>query len=155
MDIVMRDFGGMIVFLHIFSAVVWVGGMIAVKMAVHPALQNITDLDVQVARGLEVMDNLFRIVLPFVVTLLITAIMLQIGLGLTGDLVSIKQGIWTLMFFNFVWMILKRNSGQKKFIMGQTALAKEAIKPISRVMLPINILLGIVAIYLGVSLRGF
>jgi len=32
-----------VVFLHVLSAFVWVGGMIAIRVAVHPVLQSIED----------------------------------------------------------------------------------------------------------------
>lgn len=155
MEIVMRDFGGLIIFLHVFSAVVWVGGMIAIRFAVHPSLQNIEDSLLRVARTLELMENFFRIVLPLAVTIIITAIMLQTGFKLSGLEVQIKQGIWTIMFLNFIWMILKRNSAQKELIMGNLKGAGEILKPIPKVMLPLNIFLGVLAIYFGVGLRGF
>jgi len=81
--------------------------------------------------------------------------MLQVGLGLSGIEVQIKQGIWTVMFLNFIWMILKRNSAQKEFITGNIQGAGEILKVIPKFMLPLNIVLGVVAIYFGVTLRGF
>lgn len=154
MDIVMQDFGGLIVFLHVISAVIWVGGMIAVRLAVHPAISHITDNQTRIARSLEIMENLFRIVLPFAVTILITALLLILGLDLKGGTVHAKEAIWTIMFLNFAVMIIRRNRAQLRFLEGDVAGAGEILKTISKYMIPVNIILGIVAIYLGVGLRG-
>ena len=35
-----NNYGHLIVFLHVLSAFVWVGGMIAIRVAVHPVIQR-------------------------------------------------------------------------------------------------------------------
>lgn len=155
MDILMRDFGGLIVFLHVFSAIVWVGGMITIRFTVHPSLQNIQDPQVRVARTLEIMEHFFNLVFPFIVTILITALMLIVGQELEGGSLHFKEAIWTIMFLNFMVMKIRRNRAQIQYIEGKTEIAGNMLKPIGRYMIPVNIVLGIVAIYLGVGLRGF
>jgi len=61
---IFADYAFFIVFLHVLSAFVWVGGMIAIRGAVHPSLQHIDDPKVRIARTLEIMHRLFMIVLP-------------------------------------------------------------------------------------------
>lgn len=46
-----------IVFLHVFSAIVWIGGMIAIRLAVHPNLQRIEDPEVKLGRILAITGN--------------------------------------------------------------------------------------------------
>ncbi|MCV6607517.1 MAG: hypothetical protein OIF32_04840 [Campylobacterales bacterium] len=155
MEILMRDFGGLIVFLHVLSAVIWVGGMIAIRLAVHTSLIHIPDPQMRIARTLEIMEKFFRIVMPFAVTIFLTALLLIVGLGLEGGSVRAKEIIWTVMFFNFVGMIIIRNRAQIAFIEGKTKEAGLKLIPIGKYMIPVNIALGIIAIYLGVGLRGF
>ena len=72
----------------------------------------------------------------------------------TYNLVHLKEGIWMLMAMNFTWMYLKRRKAQKLFDAGNLREAKASVALIPKLLLPINILLGIVALWLGVTLRG-
>jgi len=68
--------------------------------------------------------------------------------------VHVKEVIWTVMAANFSWMYLKRRKAQKLFDKGELPAAKAAVAIIPRILLPINIVLGIAAIWLGITLRG-
>ena len=148
------------VFLHVLSAFVWVGGMIAIRLAVHPALASITDPGIRLGKTLEITGRLFHLVIPFILILLITGVIMvsQTGGHETeagqGLLFLAKEGIWTLMTLNFVYMYLRRRSAWRLFVAGKLPEAKEAVRHIPNLLLPFNILLGITALYLGVSLRG-
>jgi uncharacterized membrane protein len=162
-----------IVFLHILSAFVWVGGMIAIRFTVHPALQFIEDPKIRLSRTLAITGNFFHIVIPFIVILIITAVVMAVGLGFRiaavdsgGSIISeaayatyqwvhVKEAIWLMMAMNFTWMYLKRRKAKKLFDAGDFSQAKESIILIPKLLLPINIVLGLVALWLGVALRGF
>ncbi len=162
-----------IIFLHVLSALIWVGGMIAIRLAVHPNLQLIEDPKVRMERTLAITGNFFNIVIPFIIVLILTAVIMAVGLGFrsaavdvsgniisqaayaTYNLVHVKEGIWMLMTMNFVWMYLKRRKAQKFFDEGNLPKAKESVDLIPKLLLPINILLGLAALWLGVTLRGF
>jgi len=148
-----------VVFFHVLSAFVWVGGMIAIRGAVHPSLQHIEDPKVRMARTLEIMHRLFMIVLPFIIVLLITGGMMAIGMGFKGTplygMVHVKEAIWTIMTINYTWMFIKRNKAERLFVAGDLAGAKAVLAPIPNFMLPLNIALGIVALAVGITLRGF
>jgi hypothetical protein len=101
-----------------------------------------------------------------------TAIIMSVGLGFraaavdsagsiisqaayaTYQLVHLKELIWTVMAANFTWMYFKRRKAQQLFDAGNLSAAKAGVAIIPRVLLPINIVLGIVAIWLGITLRG-
>lgn len=148
----------LIVFLHILSAIIWVGGMIAIRVAVHPTMQSIENPQVKLGKTLEIMGRLFNLVIPFILLLLVTAIIMAIGLNFKGTnlytTVLIKEGIWTVMSINFIYMYSKRAKAQKLFNEGALPKAKEQVNKIPNFLLPLNIALGIVALYLGVVLRG-
>ncbi len=162
-----------IVFLHVLSAFVWVGGMIAIRFAVHPNLQMIEDPKIRLGRTLAIMGKFFHIVTPFIILLLLTAIVMAVGLGfraaavdasgniisqsayMTYQLVHVKEVIWMVMAMNFSWMFLKRKKGQKFYDSGDLVLAKESVVLIPKLLLPINILLGLIALWMGITLRGF
>ena len=146
-----------IIFLHVLSAIIWVGGMIAIRLAVHPNIQQIEEPHVRLGRTLAIMGRFFNIVIPFIVILLLTAVVMILALKSddTTMLMHLKEGIWTIMTVNFIAMYLKRRKAQKLFDEGNLPEAKEMLSILPRLMLPVNIILGLVALWLGVSLRGF
>jgi uncharacterized membrane protein len=162
-----------IVFLHVLSALIWVGGMIVIRFAVHPSMQAIEDDRLRLGRTLAIVKKFFYIVMPFILTLIVTAVIMAIGLGFriaavdgSGNIISqtaydiyqivhVKEAIWMIMTANFVWMFLKVRKAQKLFDSNDTLEAKKAVSLIPKYLLPINIVLGIVALWLGVTLRGF
>ena len=166
------DYRTQIVFLHVISAVVWVGGMIAMKFAAHPSFIQIESPLHRLERISQSLNRLFMIVLPFVVILIITAVIMAVGLGFRAaavdasgnvideyamhiyNLVHVKEVIWMIMAANLTVMIFRRNKAQKLLAKGDTAGAKKALELIGKYMVPINITLGIIAIYLGVTLRN-
>jgi uncharacterized membrane protein len=147
-----------VVFLHVLSAFVWVGGMIAIRVAVHPVLQSIEDPKVKLGKTLEITGRLFHLVIPFILTLLASGLMMAIASGgHHGTLKSLflsKEIIWTVMTLNFSYMYLQRRAAWKLFEAGKLPEAKAKVKYIPNVLLPINIILGIAALFIGVSLRG-
>ncbi|SFV64540.1 hypothetical protein MNB_SV-6-1560 [hydrothermal vent metagenome] len=167
------SFAHEIVFLHVLSAFVWVGGMMAIRFAVHPSLQLIDDPKVRLGRTLSITGKFFHFVIPFIVLIIITAIFMSVGLGFrasavsaSGDIISqsayatyqivhIKEVVWMVMVANFSYMYFKRAKAQKLYNSGDFASAKESVALIPNMLLPINISLGVLALWLGVTLRGF
>ena len=143
-----------IVFLHVLSAIIWIGGMIAIRLAVHPTMQSIDDPKIKLGKTLMLMGKFFNIVMPFIVMLLLTAIVLIFAVGKSSTM-QIKEFIWVVMAANFTWMYLKRAKAQRLFNQGSFPDAKATVALIPKVMLPLNILLGLVALWLGITLRGF
>jgi len=148
----------LVVFLHVISAVVWVGGMIAMRFAAHPSFIQLQNPAHRLERIADALGRLFAIVTPFIVILLATALVMAIGLGLhKGDMKTLafaKEGIWTVMAINFVLMMLRRNAAQKALDANDVVLAKEKLELIGKFMVPANIILGIIAIILGVVFSG-
>ena len=154
-----NNFSSIIVFLHVISAVIWVGGMIAIRFAVHYSMQNIEDPKVKLGRTLENLKRFFNIVIPTIITLLITAIIMIVALGFKGtalyNIVIVKEIIWFIMTVIFIIIYIKRDKAQKAFNSGDFLSAKNQLNPLAKYLIPINIFLGIVAVILGITLRGF
>ena len=91
--------------------------------------------------------------------LLITAVIMIIALGFKETpiygVVIAKEAIWTLMTIIFITIYIKRNKAEKAFLAGDYITTKAHLAPIAKYFIPLNIALGIIAIYLGVTLRGF
>ncbi len=147
-----------VVFFHVLSAFVWVGGMIAIRIAVHPVLGSIEDPRIKLGKTLEITGRLFHLVIPFILILLVTGLMMALSAkghesGLKSLFLS-KEVIWTVMALNFSYMYFQRRRAWVLFGAGKLPEAKAKVKHIPNLLLPINILLGIMALWLGISLRG-
>ena len=146
-----------IVFLHVISAVIWVGGMIAIRFAIHYSMQNIEEPKIKLARTLENLKRFFNMVIPAILTLLITAIILIITLKLKEselyNIVIIKEIIWSIMTLIFITIYIRRIKAQKAFDNNDFLNTKNNLLPIATYFIPVNIVLGLVAIFLGITLR--
>ena len=169
-----NNYGHFIVFLHVLSAFIWVGGMIAIRVAVHPVVsrggvtpEEMLQSDVmskmlepiqRLGVTLQVTGRLFNLVMPFIIILFATGLMMAIATGgHHGALKSLflsKEIIWTVMAVNFTYMYIKRAKAWKLFRQGEMKLAKSQLSWIPNLLLPLNIVLGLVALWMGVSLRG-
>ncbi len=150
-----ENYATVLIFLHILSAVIWVGGMIAIKFAVHPSIQAIEDPKVKLGKTLQVVGRLFYLVMPFIFISFLCALILTKGIGYTGVLIHIKEAIWTIMTLNFIYMYILRAKAQNLYETGDFTKAKTTVRLLPNVLLPINIILGLVAIFMGVVIRGF
>lgn len=154
-----NSFSAPIVFLHVISAVIWVGGMIAIRFGVHYSMQGIEEPKIKLGRTLENLRRFFNMVIPSIAILLITAVIMIIALGFKGtplySTIILKEIVWTIMTIVFITIYIKRNKAQKAFDNGEFPVAKAQLEPIAKYFIPLNIILGLVAIFLGITLRGF
>ena len=147
------EYKTLILFIHVISAVVWVGGMIAMRYAAHPSFMDIESPQKRLEHISKALKKLFFIVLPFVVLLFITAIIMIKAYDLSaseyGVYAHIKEGIWSVMFINLIVMIKRRSRSQKALTQGDMLLAKTQLEFIGKYQVPVNIVLGVIAIFLG------
>lgn len=168
------NYGHTLVFFHVLSAFIWVGGMIAMRVAVHPVIarggitpaqmllsDKIADiLEPKQRLGIimQTVGRLFNLVMPFMIILFATGLIMAISLGgHHGELKTLfvsKEIIWTIMAVNYSYMYYKRATAWKMFNQGKIKEAKARMKWMANVLLPLNIVLGLVALWMGVSLRG-
>ena len=152
------EYKTIIVFLHVISAVIWVGGMVAIRFAAHQSFMQIESPAHRLERIAHTLKRLFTIVVPFVIVLLLTAVIMLQGYSLSGsDLAPLghaKEAIWSLMAVNLFVMILRRNRAVKLLNQGDMVGAKFSLELIGKYMVPVNIILGVVAIYLGTTLSS-
>ena len=152
------EYKTIIVFLHVLSAVVWVGGMIAMRYAAHPSFMEIESGEERLERILHALKRLFFIVFPFTIMLVLTAVVMLIGYDLKStdyaQLGYIKEGIWMIMFVNYLIMIKRRNKAAKLLVEGNVAGAKFSMAIVGKYMIPVNIILGLIAIFLGSNLSS-
>jgi uncharacterized membrane protein len=152
------EYKNYIVFLHVISAVVWVGGMIAIRFAAHQSFMQIESPQKRLERIAHTLKRLFTIVVPFVIILLVTAVIMIIGYDLSNSeykgMSHAKEAIWSVMAVNLFVMILRRNRAVKLLNEGDMLGAKFSLELIGKYMVPVNIVLGIIAIFLGSTLSS-
>ncbi len=160
MDLFIAEYGRLLIFFHVISAMIWVGGMIVIRVAVHPSLQKISDPKSRIPRTLEVMKRLFFFVLAFVFLLMLTGTLLVLGYGFSENapelsvIAHVKETILLVMFANLIAMMIKRKKAERAFYLGDDQIMAKHLGHISKVMIPVNIFLGLVALYFGIVLRG-
>ncbi len=112
-----NNFSTLIIFLHVISAIVWIGGMIVIRFAVHYSMQNIEEPKIKLGRTLENLKRFFSMVIPSIITLLITAIILILALDFKDTelykFVIAKEIIWFIMTVIFIIIYIKRDNSQK------------------------------------------
>jgi len=148
----------LIVFLHIVSAIVWVGGMIAIRFAFHYASTVIEEPKVKLAITLQLLKRFFVITSVFIFVLILTAVYMSVEFGLNksdlSNMAHTKEAIYMIMTFVFIIIVKKRNQAQAFYDVDEFGKCKQTLLPIAKYLIPINIVLSFVAIYLGVLLRG-
>ena len=159
MSEIFSNYAHIIIFLHVVGAIIWIGGMIATRVAVHPVMMSIEEPKIRVGNTLKITGRLFNLVMPFIAIILITALIMAIALnGHKGQMKMIfisKEIIWTIMTINYTYMYILRAKAWKIFKEGKIKEAAAKVKIIPNILLPINITLGLIALWLGVSLRGY
>ena len=154
-----NNFSTLIIFLHVLSAIIWIGGMIVIRFAVHYSMQNIEEPKIKLGRTLENLQRFFSMVIPSIIILLITAIIMILALGFKETelykFAIAKEIIWTIMTVIFIVIYMKRNKAQKAFDSGDFLSAKNHLTPLAKYLIPTNIVLGLIALILGITLRGF
>jgi len=97
MTALFANYGGLIVFIHVLSAIIWVGGMIAIRLATHPIIfrggvtpEQMLKSDVMVAMlepkqrlgiTLQIMGRLFNLVIIFIILLFATGLTMAVAMG--------------------------------------------------------------------------
>lgn len=133
--------------------------MIVIRFAVHYSMQNIEEPKIRLARTLENLKRFFSMVIPSIITLLITALIMILALDFKetqlNKFVVIKELIWSLMTLIFIFIYIKRNKAQKAFDVGDFLSAKNNLVILAKYLIPINIVLGLFAVIFGIILRGY
>jgi uncharacterized membrane protein len=143
-----------VVFVHVVSAVVWVGGMVAIRFVVHYATANIPDTHTKLETNLIILKRFFNLVIVFVIGLLGSAVVMSFSLQDTKlyQTVIHKEIVWVMMTVVFVYIYMLRHKAQKLFDNKEYTQTKTKLSIIPQLFIPINIALGLFAIYLGVGL---
>ncbi len=169
---IMTTFPNQIIFLHVLSAVIWVGGMVSARYGRVKPLRSLSEPE-DFMHETKRYTRFFKMMTPFVVILFITSVIMALsfndnaydedGFILSQNAVELlkmihtKGGIWTVMAMNMglmAWINLKASrSFSSCSNVVECKRCKEALEIIYNYLMPVNIILGAVEIMLGVVLR--
>lgn len=163
---IMTDYTNLVIFLHVVSAVIWVGGMMAILVITKTAHKNVSE-DRRLIGRATLIKSYFKFLIPFIVLSVITAVIMALGYkdnaiaedGFIIDFqsmeiykyITLKGSIWGAMVMNMflmVWIISKAEKADCKI-----QKAADCMWLVNTYLLPFNILLGMGAIYVGVAIR--
>ncbi len=164
---VMTDHAIVIIFLHVLSAAIWLGGLVALLVLSRKAKDG-AEIERRFSGRAALFKKLFKFLAFFVIVLFITALIMALGYrdnaidtdGFIIDnasyeiykYINMKGILFVVMVMNMlftIWIITKAECRLCK-----TRRATDCMWLVNTYLLPINIILGIVAIYLGVVLEN-
>lgn len=154
------EYARVIVFIHVLFAVTWIGGMVAIRFALHPALSVIEDGEKRVELTIATLNRFFLMVSTAIVFIGITGIIMMLGIGFKAVptlymIVHIKSQIWMLMAVVYGVIYFKFIKAKKLFESGDLETTKKTLAPLAKWLIPTNIFLGLIEIMLGIVLRGY
>lgn len=152
------EYARIVVFFHVLLAVIWIGGMIAIRFSVHKALLEFSDNSLRISTSLKILGKFFQFVISSIVIIGATGIFMMKSIDYTGLLagvIHLKTQLWTLMTMVFGYIYFRFIKAQNAFESGNTQEAAKFLAPIAKYLIPVNIALGMLAILFGVILRGF
>ncbi len=163
---IMTDYTNEVIFLHVLSAVMWVGGMMAILVITKTIHKTVSDESRLTSRA-TLIKGYFKFLIPFILLSVFTAFLMALGYkdnaidddGFILDnksfeiykYITLKGSIWGAMVMNMflmIWIISKTEVDGCK-----AQKAEDCIWLVNTYLLPINIIMGTVAIYIGVSIR--
>ncbi len=169
---IMTTFPNQIIFLHVLSAVIWVGGMVSARYGRVKPLRSLSEPE-DFIHETKRYTRFFKMMTPFIVLLFITSVIMALsfhdnaydedGFVLSQSAVELlkmihtKGGIWTVMAMNMglmAWINLKASKSFNSCSnVKECKRCKEALEIIYNYLMPVNIILGAIEIMLGVVLR--
>lgn len=155
------SFARIIVFLHIVSATLLIGGLYILRFVIKPILMTMKDEEDKFERCLSILDRYSKFLLLVMLVLISASLMMTVGFGfqyaspITYTLIHIKEAIWLFMAFNFAFMYWKLLSAKKAYKKCDYFEVKENIILIIHCLVPLNLLLALAAVFIGVTIRGF
>ena len=165
----MSTFPNQIVFLHVLSAVIWVGGMIAARYGRVKPLRSLTEPE-EFIHETKRYTRFFKLMTPFVVLIFITSVIMALGYQANAydeegfilsekavelyKMIHTKGGIWTVMAMNMALMAWINYKASQNFTscsnIKECKRCKEALEIIFNYLMPVNIILGALEIMFGV-----
>ncbi len=158
---VFGSYSRIIVFLHILSASLLVGSMLIMIFVVRPVISSVEDSVLRYKSCLGMLKKYIYFIIPVMLILVSASVFMNVGLGFKyGNptkfiMIHIKESIWLFMVFNFMLMYIKYSNAKRALKREDFLTTQENIILTVKYLMPLNLLLGMIAIYFGVIIRGY
>ena len=155
-----HEFASIILPLHVISAIVWIGGMIAYVWASYPAIKQIPNEKLMIRTSLRTLRRLLNLFFIISIVTVITGVIIAIGANyadkdpLLATIINTKQALWIFMFFNLMFSFYKILQSKKECLASNSGAARDNVRLVSNYLIVINIFLGLIAAYFGMMLRN-
>ncbi len=149
-----------IVLLHVLSAAVWLGGIFSLTLSTGHLVRMEPLKKDNLRIVMSILKRFFFITTPFVFVIFITAIVMQIGFVFENGnpiyltIVHTNEWIWLFMTLTFLYSIRKRYVAVKHYDEGNFQACRNDLILILYYLFTLIFVLGMVASYFGLILRG-
>ncbi len=147
--------------IHIASAIVWVGASFIFSVGVFPSLAQIPNERMIVRTTIRIMTRYINVAIFASLTLLLSAGYLYymkmdilIANPVLSTIINTKGLIWLYMSASYFYAKYKVKVAKSTCFHGDSVRAVDILKVVANYVFVINFILGLVAIYFGIMLRG-
>ncbi len=146
--------------VHIFAAIIWIGGMIAFSLTVYPSLEQIPNEKMFVRTALRTLNRFFRLLIPVSLLGGISGFLLATGKDFAhrdpvlSVVVTSKEFIWLFMLLLYLYAFYKIKEARSACLASNSEAARDNVKLIAWYLFGVSVLLGSSAVYFGYLLRG-
>jgi len=155
------NFGRAIVFRHSSCDGFLLGRMVMIRVIIKPTLMAIDDEAVRYSRCIRILDKYTYYILATMLILISASLTMSVGLGFEYasptmfSLIHVKEALWVFIIFNFVYMYTKLYNAKILYKKRNFFEVHENLGLIVNFLIPLNIILSLIASYIGVIIRGF
>ncbi len=149
-----------IIFSHVLSAIILMGGFITLSVSVSHLVDTENVKEYTLRTVMSIVKRYLYFVAPLFVVLLISAIIMQIGFIYDNSnpifltIVHTNNFIWGFMFALYIYIVKKRYDAHKHYEAENFSACKNDLILIVRYLFILEFVLGAIASYFGLILKG-
>lgn len=154
------DYLPLIFAVHIFSAIIWIGGMVAFSLTVYPSVMQIPNEKMAVRTSLRTLNRFFKLLVPVALLSGISGFVMAGGKDYAHQdpvmsvVVTSKELIWLFMVLLWLYAWYKIKEARARCLASDSEHARDNVKLIAHYIFGIASLLGFCAVYFGYILRS-
>jgi len=155
------NFGRIVVFIHVISAAFLLGSMIMIRFIIKPILMAIDDEAMRYDRCIQILNKYTYYIFAAMLIIISASLTMSVGLGFEYanptmfSMIHVKEAMWVFIAFNFVYMYSKLVNARRLYKKRNFFEVHENLGLIVNFLIPLNIILTLISVYMGVIIRGF
>lgn len=151
-----NNFSTLIIFVHVVSAFMLIGGLFVVSFLVKPTIYEIKIPRERYGKSIELLKRFLFFALVCIAFIILSGFAIVVGLDFKGGnpatnvIVHTIEALTFLASINFIYIYFKYKEALKYFKKSENIQTHENLELIFRYIFPLNFILGIASIYFGV-----